>query len=130
MKNLTVNGVEVSPKPESSYTIVNIDRDYTIRLNNEPLPGVIIAAFTVESGGDGYTVTFTDASWGSPDTWKWDFGDGSTATGLTPPPHTYTKAGKYSVTLWARNGLSQSQVIGDITIPLNDDPSSPLFFKS
>lgn len=31
--------------------------------------------------------------------WQWNFGDGSTYSGKTPPPHTYSSAGKYTVTL-------------------------------
>jgi PKD repeat protein len=128
IKNLTVNGVEVSPKPESNYTIENVDRDYTIRLNNEPLPGVIIAAFDAASD-DGYSVTFTDASFGSPKAWTWDFGDGTTATG-NQVMHTYTKDGVYRVILWVRSDLAQSQVVGEIHIPLQIDQGSSLFFKS
>jgi len=126
IKNLTVNGVEQST--ESPFVIPSVDRDYAIRLNNEPLSGVIIAAFTVESV-DGYTLTFRDNSWGEINQWKWDFGDGSFGTGNVVS-HTYSTPGSYSVSLWARNSLSQSQVIGDITIPLTNDQSSPLFFKS
>jgi len=31
--------------------------------------------------------------------WQWNFGDGTTYSGKTPPPHTYSSAGKYTVTL-------------------------------
>ena len=31
--------------------------------------------------------------------YAWDFGDGSTATGATPAPHTYAAAGAYQVSL-------------------------------
>lgn len=126
VKNLTVNGLEVSPKPESSYTIENVDKDYMIRLNNEPLPGVVIAAFTAELD-DGPTVTFTDVSWGSPRTWKWDFGNGTSAS-ENPVTHTYAKAGTYQVSLWTRNDLSQSQVVvGDIVVPMTGEAGSLMF---
>lgn len=45
------------------------------------------------------TVTFTNTSTGSGSlTYKWDFGDGGTSSGVNPS-HTYTSAGTYSVKL-------------------------------
>ena len=53
-----------------------------------------------------YTATFTNTSvYGSEPgattitTFHWDFGDGSTYTGTTPPMHTYPSTGSYTVTL-------------------------------
>lgn len=51
---------------------------------------------------EGGTVTFTDNSNGSPDTWKWNFGSGATpetATGMGPHDVTYASQGSYSVRL-------------------------------
>ncbi len=42
-------------------------------------------------------VQFTDTSGGSPTSWIWDFGDGTTGSAQNPS-HTYTTAGTYSVT--------------------------------
>jgi len=124
IKNLTVNGVEQSTV--SPFVIPSVEKDYIVRLNNEPLPGVVIAAFTVESD-DGYTVIFTDKSWGAANQWKWDFGDGSFGTG-NPVSHSYSTPGSYSVSLWVRSDLSQSQVvIGDIIIPMSGE-AGPLTF--
>lgn len=44
-----------------------------------------------------HTVFFTDLS-SLPDTWYWDFGDGSSST-VQNPVHTYTTAGTFTVTL-------------------------------
>ena len=44
------------------------------------------------------TANFTDQTAGSPTTWLWDFGDGSTAT-TQNPNHTYTTSGNYTVSL-------------------------------
>ncbi|MEE1898215.1 PKD domain-containing protein, partial [Flavobacterium rakeshii] len=44
-----------------------------------------------------HTVFFTDQS-EQPDTWEWDFGDGSTSTAQNPI-HTYISQGEYTVTL-------------------------------
>ncbi|CAN5126505.1 hypothetical protein BH09BAC2_BH09BAC2_18730 [soil metagenome] len=35
--------------------------------------------------------------------WKWDFGNGNTATGQNPPPQTYPAAGTYNITAIATN---------------------------
>ena len=53
-------------------------------------------------GASPMTVTFTDKSLNAPTSWKWDFGDGSTATEQNPT-HGYTSLGVYSVTLTATN---------------------------
>ena len=63
------------------------------------------AAFSA-SPTSGYVplkVTFTDKSTGSPTSWKWSFGDGTYSTQKNPA-HTYSKAGKYTVALTAKNG--------------------------
>ncbi|HOJ97832.1 MAG TPA: PKD domain-containing protein, partial [Methanospirillum sp.] len=57
------------------------------------------------------SVKFTDKSSGSPKSWYWDFGDGTTSTERNPT-HVYTRNGVYSVglmtTLW--NGQTKSVV--------------------
>ena len=50
---------------------------------------------------------FTDTSTGTPTSWSWKFGDGSTSTVQTPPTHTYTTAGSYTVSLTATNSAGQ-----------------------
>ncbi|PVG80560.1 cell surface protein, partial [Nocardioides gansuensis] len=62
------------------------------------------ASFTVSpaSGTAPLSVTFTDTSTGSPTSWLWDFGDGTTSTAQNPS-HTYTAAGTYTVSLRATN---------------------------
>ncbi len=58
-----------------------------------------------QSPGMGYaplTVAFTDLSTGSPLKWEWDFGDGS-GSALQNPSHTFTDAGRFTVTLTVYN---------------------------
>jgi serine protease AprX len=50
------------------------------------------------SGKTPLKVQFTDRSTGSPTSWKWSFGDGASSTQKNPK-HTYSKAGKYAVSL-------------------------------
>ncbi len=54
------------------------------------------------SGSMPITVNFTDESTGSPDSWRWTFGDGNTSTEKSPV-HTYNDSGLYSVSLTAGN---------------------------
>lgn len=52
---------------------------------------------------DGFTVNFTQASLGNPDTYFWDFGDPASGinntSNLPNPPHTFTAAGIFNVKL-------------------------------
>jgi PKD repeat protein len=41
---------------------------------------------------------------GGPLSHAWSFGDGATAVGRTPPPHTYASAGTYTITLTVSEG--------------------------
>lgn len=51
------------------------------------------------TGGDApFTVQFYDISYGFPETWSWDFGDGNTSEDQNPM-HTYLVPGTYDVSL-------------------------------
>ena len=67
-------------------------------------------------------VGFTDSSSGSPTSWTWDFGDGTTGSAENPS-HTYSSAGTYSVTLISSNAAgSNSSVQSDyITVSVDAD---------
>jgi PKD repeat protein len=60
-----------------------------------------VADFNYAAGAGGM-VTFTDATDGYPDTYFWDFGDGSTSNAPNPT-HTYTANGTYNVCLTVTN---------------------------
>jgi PKD repeat protein len=51
-----------------------------------------------QSGNAPLTVSFTDLSTGSPVSWLWSFGDGTTSSDRNPT-HTYTDLGSYPVSL-------------------------------
>jgi PKD repeat protein len=63
-----------------------------------------VAAFTADptSGKRPLKVSFTDKSTGIPTSCQWSFGDGTTSN-KQKAVHTYSKAGKYTVTLLAKN---------------------------
>jgi gliding motility-associated-like protein len=60
-------------------------------------------------------LTFTDNSIGAT-TWAWDFGDGTTFTGKTPPPHVFPALGTYTVSLTTTNGSCTYKLDRQITL--------------
>jgi hypothetical protein len=64
----------------------------------------------------GHTMQFVDTSSGSPTSWSWDFGDGSTSTAQNPS-HTYAAAGPYSVKLTATNSGGSNQTVKVVNVP-------------
>ena len=81
-----------------------------------------VAAFIANrptSGTAPLTVQFTDQSTGSPTSWEWSFGDGSTSS-LQNPSETYQNAGTYTVTLTSSNseGSSTNTASQTITVDL------------
>ncbi len=70
-----------------------------------------VASFSsnTTSGSAPLNVAFTDTSTGTPTSWTWSFGDGTSSTAKNPV-HTYNKAGKYTVSLIARNAMGSNAV--------------------
>jgi len=94
------------------------------------------AAFSVSptSGTAPMKVKFTDMSTGSPTSWKWSFGDGTYSTAKNPK-HTYSKAGKYTISLIAKNAAGSDKVVtqsGYINVvnPLNSIAAYLAFLPS
>ena len=54
------------------------------------------------NGGDGMTWQFIDESWGNPESWVWEFGDGTTSDEQNPI-HEYAEEGVYDVCLTIYN---------------------------
>lgn len=68
------------------------------------------------------TVTFENHSFTNGATYKWDFGDGKTAT-ETAPTHTYAKAGEYTVKLSATNSSGTSTTEAKIKVTSAKKPN-------
>ena len=66
----------------------------------------VVSSFNAStlSGTAPLQVTFTDTSTGSPDSWQWNFGNGSTSIKQVPDAVTYSNAGTYTVTLTVSKG--------------------------
>jgi len=111
--------IATSSKPEHVYLKTGV-YDVTLTASNPDnsnsrtknqyitVLDVPLADFTADKtrGGAPMVVSFTDLSKGSPTTWKWDFGDGSTSLDKNPT-HTYTTLGTYTVSLTVTNANGQ-----------------------
>ncbi|MEM9545247.1 MAG: PKD domain-containing protein [Bacteroidota bacterium] len=68
------------------------------------------AQFRYESDTLNYlNVRFTDVSYTDPETWLWEFGDGTTYDGKKPYYHEYEKAGAYNACLTISRGIESSK---------------------
>jgi gliding motility-associated-like protein len=78
----------------------------TLVLNNYIEVGAVLNSdilVDVNSGCENLLVNFTDITANSPDSWLWDFGDG-TISNLQNPSHTYLNEGNYDVALTTSKG--------------------------
>jgi len=81
-------------------------------------PPIAALSANVTSGTAPLTVLFSDKSTGgTPTSWEWNFGDGASST-TRNPVHTYTKKGKFTVSLTAGNsqGSNTNTMPGFITV--------------
>ncbi len=90
-----------------------------------PPPGPV-AGFsgTPRSGYAPLTVRFTDSSSGAPTSWKWNFGDGKSATDRSPT-HTYNDPGRYTVSLTVKNTRGENTRTISEYIVVNRQPTLP-----
>jgi serine protease AprX len=109
-KNPTANPSDIKQRLESTALDLGSagkDNDYgsgRIDAYDAVFGGVPRANFTAKptEGKAPLTVTFNDTSTGSPTSWKWSFGDGTTST-VQNLTHKYSKVGSYTVKLTATN---------------------------
>jgi tripartite motif-containing protein 71 len=115
--------ISTSKNPTHKYSVAGI---YTVILtatnaagNNtvkkssyitvKSLPKKPVANFSASptTGKAPLTVKFTDKSRGSPTSWSWNFGDGSTSKAKNTT-HKYIKKGKYTVSLTVKNAAGNN----------------------
>ena len=110
IRDVQINGISIGPV--STHTFAHVTSNQKIHADFEKSIDPLSAKFIVDkgSGTAPLTVQFTDTSTGSPNSWYWDFGDGSNSVKQNPS-HTYTNSGQYYVTLTIRNnsGYSMNQ---------------------
>jgi uncharacterized protein (TIGR02145 family) len=87
------------------------DEYHKITFSLIPASGPPEADFTAtpNEGTAPLTVNFTDQSTNAPNTWHWDFGDG-TSSNLQSPEHNYASPGYYTVTLEATNNYGSGNI--------------------
>ncbi|MBC8173006.1 MAG: PKD domain-containing protein [Chitinophagales bacterium] len=81
--------------------------DAHTRLITTEMEGPPLAQYGYTVDGDPGNVDFVDLSTGSPTSWLWDFGDGSTSTEQNPS-HVYDTAGFITVCLTASNDFGSN----------------------
>jgi PKD repeat protein len=86
----------------------------TVTINTPKVP---VASFITSSTSGTITsgITFTDTSTNTPTSWSWNFGDSTTAT-TQSVSHTFTKAGKYTVSLTVKNAVGSAKATKTVTI--------------
>jgi PKD repeat protein len=100
---------DTSALPAGKF-IINIgNKVKTIELRAKPKPPQ--AEFTASplNGVEPLKVKFSDQSTGSPNKWKWEFGDGKNSYEQNPE-HTYRDAGRYTVSLTVWNSAGSSKI--------------------
>lgn len=94
------------------------ESSYTLRVSpNTVLPELVVNA-NEKQGCAPLTVNFYNNTRGA-NTFKFDFGDGSTLITNTAPqavPHTFTRPGTYTITLTASNGCSDTTTTESVTV--------------
>jgi beta propeller repeat protein len=90
---------------------------YDLHPENEKLKAVFVA--TDASGNAPLNVSFRDISSGMPNTWYWDFGDGTNSTQQNTN-HTYSSAGNYTALLKVSdaNGTDSMSVTINVLKPV------------
>jgi len=84
----------------------------TLGLDNHP-----IAKYRYEADStDHLRLRFTDLSYFRPETWSWDFGDGSPRMSTQSPYHTFAQNGTYRVCLTVSNENSSNTSCRTITL--------------
>jgi PKD repeat protein len=85
---------------------------------------VLKSGFVAEpkAGKAPLVVKFTDISTGNPETWNWNFGDGTTSS-QPNPVHTYTTPGAFDVNLTVTSGMNKDTSLQTIVaggVPMTD----------
>ncbi|MHB8258662.1 MAG: PKD domain-containing protein [Bacteroidia bacterium] len=86
-------------------------------------------AFTADHPCDGTAMNFTNTTTNqaSISNWSWNLGDGSTNATASPPAHTYSAAGCYSVVLTA---TASTGCAGSFSATVNVHPNPTAFFNA
>ncbi|HTY14528.1 MAG TPA: PKD domain-containing protein [Methanoregulaceae archaeon] len=81
-----------------------------------PIPPVANFTIVPDFGFAPLIVNFTDNSVTNITSWNWDFGDSTSSNLQNPPPHLYSGAQNYTVTLTVQNISGSSSATKNVTI--------------
>ena len=112
---ITTDGSASSPAIYGDR-IVWANRDVYMVTLSPNLPVAAISA-SPTSGNEPPKVSFTDRSTGSPNSWKWNLGDGTSPN--QDPVHIYNRAGKYTVSLKVSNAAGSNAVTKSSYVVVN-----------
>jgi len=113
--SLIATGTGGSSSPRSHTVLVNPPSSLVASFNAAPVTGIMPL-----------TVQFLDTSTGSPTSWQWSFGDGSTSS-LQSPNHVYSNPGKYTVSLTISNAQGSNTVMMSDFIYVRNTPPTADF---
>lgn len=91
---------------------------------NDPAGNECQAFFDYHSEGGPLSIVFTDLSLGNPETWLWNFGDGTTST-QQYPVHIYGEEGEYYVSLEIATDSGDCSSIFEMPIWVGNDSIWP-----
>jgi PKD repeat protein len=106
----------------TSWTFTQLTDNHNIQVIGNVTPGQVHVFFNASEqyGERPLTVSFSsDKSLGSPTSWYWQFGDGTTNT-TQNPVHTYETPGTYTVSLRALNGQTGGYAVWNNYITVTD----------
>ncbi len=111
---------------DSTYTVSAYDIDYLplVSISKKDQTVFPVADFSASptSGNAPLKVLFSDKSTGAPIYWFWDFGDGINSKHSMNATHTFTKPGKYDVSLTVTNeNGSNTRVIPEYIVVSEDE---------
>ena len=101
----------------SSWLLTQFPLGTTIDAPESPPEALFTSDLT--SGQAPLLVQFSDLSTGNPDSWYWDFGDGTTSS-VQHPSHTYTVPNSYDVSLLVSNAVQADYLLMPAYITVGD----------
>ena len=133
--NPTQSALIINPNPlilnswfsvSAKYNGNNGRRDIAINahpINNSCYAPPVASFLVSDSISCSGTINFEDNSYGQPNNWNWDFGDGNSSI-LQNPIHTYMLEGAYDVSLHVSNSLGQDSIVltSVVLVDFSDPP--------
>jgi len=98
---------------------------YSVQTTNQAPIAAILTAPNPPIGDPGFAVTFNGGGSYDPDgtltSYAWNYGDGGTATGLSPAAHTFAAYGTYQVTLTVTDN-NGGTAVSTVAVKVNRPP--------